>query len=230
MEREPLERFLAAGLSLEEIGRRVGRDHSTVGYWIKKHGLQAVHRDQYAPKGGLPKEALIRLIDEELTLREMGERLGVSIATVRYWLKRHDIAGLRHRIERPVGERPVESMRACPKHGLTRFVLENRGYYRCARCRLEGVSEWRRRKKALLVAEAGGRCLLCGYDRYLGALQFHHLDPQQKRFALSLRGVTRSFAVIRAEAQKCALLCANCHAEVEAGVTELDAKPFARHT
>ena len=51
-------------------------------------------------------------------------------------------------------------------------------------------------------------CRLCGYDRFVGALQFHHLDPESKRFSLSMRGCTRSFAELREEAAKCVLLCA----------------------
>jgi 5-methylcytosine-specific restriction endonuclease McrA len=89
---------------------------------------------------------------------------------------------------------------------------------------MERVAQWRRNAKEKLVAEAGGRCSVCGYDRYLGALQFHHLDPSQKAFALSMRGITRSLAKLRAEAKKCALLCSNCHAEVEGGVTQIAAQ------
>ena len=36
-----------------------------------------------------------------------------------------------------------------------------------------------------LVDDAGGACRLCGYDRCVAALQFHHLDPETKRFALA---------------------------------------------
>jgi hypothetical protein len=75
--------------------------------------------------------------------------------------------------------------------------------------------------KALLVEEAGGRCVVCGYSRYLGALGFHHVDPETKSFALGAVGVTRSLEKARAEAAKCILLCANCHAEVEAGIVSL---------
>ena len=42
-----------------------------------------------------------------------------------------------------------------------------------------------------------------------------------RRFALSREGVTRSLAKTREEAQKCVLLCANCHAEVEGGFAQL---------
>jgi hypothetical protein len=75
--------------------------------------------------------------------------------------------------------------------------------------------------KEVLVAEAGGACGLCGYSRCLGALEFHHLVPSEKRFALAGQGITRSLAQARDEARKCVLLCANCHAEVEAGVQKL---------
>jgi hypothetical protein len=83
------------------------------------------------------------------------------------------------------------------------------------------VAAWRRDAKRRLLAEAGGRCRLCGYDRYAGALEFHHLDPALKSFGLSVRGITRSLESLRDEARKCVLLCSNCHAEVEAGVATL---------
>jgi hypothetical protein len=72
--------------------------------------------------------------------------------------------------------------------------------------------------KQTLVDEAGGRCAVCGYDRCVAALHFHHVDPSEKRFALSVRGVARSLAGARREARKCLLLCSNRHAEVEAGL------------
>jgi hypothetical protein len=69
-----------------------------------------------------------------------------------------------------------------------------------------------------LVEEAGGACVLCGYADCPAALQFHHVDPSQKSFSLSRQGVTRSLARAGEEAAKCVLLCANCHAKVEAGL------------
>ena len=50
------------GLSLARIGELTGRDPSTVGYWVKQHGLAAVHRDRHAPKGGVDKETLASLV------------------------------------------------------------------------------------------------------------------------------------------------------------------------
>jgi hypothetical protein len=77
--------------------------------------------------------------------------------------------------------------------------------------------------KEILVREAGGCCGICGFAQYVGALQFHHVDNASKAFSLSLRGVTRSLQRAREEAQKCVLLCANCHAMVEAKLLEISA-------
>ena len=79
----------------------------------------------------------------------------------------------------------------------------------------------RRRVKQILIEEAGGCCVLCGYDRYPGALQFHHVDPGQKAFALADKGMARALDKARAEARKCVLICGNCHAEVEGGVSTI---------
>ncbi|MGI9183955.1 MAG: hypothetical protein ACR2GZ_03175 [Solirubrobacteraceae bacterium] len=46
----------------------------------------------------------------------------------------------------------------------------------------------RRRLKELLVEEAGGRCILCGYDGPPRALEFHHVNPAEKGFTLSRKG------------------------------------------
>jgi 5-methylcytosine-specific restriction endonuclease McrA len=113
------------------------------------------------------------------------------------------------------------TQRSCATHGATEFVLESSGYYRCKLCRQQRVKDWRRRAKQLLIAEAGGSCQLCGYDRCPGALHFHHVDPASKEFGISRKGFTRSIAKMREEAAKCVLLCSNCHAEVEAGVASI---------
>jgi hypothetical protein len=115
--------------------------------------------------------------------------------------------------------------RDCRKHGVGLFARDANGTFRCTRCSSAAVSKRRRRVKAILVAEAGGRCALCGYDRCVGALAFHHLDPLTKRFGLAEGGLARSLAESRAEVAKCVLLCANCHAEVEAGLTPLPPIP-----
>lgn len=224
VERTWLEEQLAKGKSFEQIGREIGRDGSTVAYWAKKHGLRSAGARRFAARGAPDRTELERLASDGATLAEMAAAIDRSIATVRHWLRRWEI----ERIPRS-GRRPADPASAasviemhCGRHGPTQFRLEGRGYYRCKRCRQERVSEWRRRVKRRLIAEAGGRCVLCGYDRCPAAMQFHHLDPDRKSFALSREGVTRSLEEARTEAAKYVLHCANCHAEVEAGYSSLD--------
>ncbi len=83
------------------------------------------------------------------------------------------------------------------------------------------VSNWRRNTKIKAIEYMGGKCKLCGYNRYVGALEFHHLDPNKKDFSISSSGDCRSWKSIQAELDKCIILCSNCHREVHSGVAEL---------
>ena len=216
MERALLQGFLEEGLSLAEIGARTGRHEATVAYWLRKHGLEAANRQRHLSRGALQREQLEALADRGMSLAEIAECVNRSKATVRYWLKEH---GLRtgRAVERQLRARDAGLIvRECPRHGLTGFTVRPDSGSRCLRCRSEAVTRRRRKVKLTLVQQAGGACQLCGYDRCVAALEFHHLVPEDKRFAVSLR-MARSLASTQAEARKCVLLCANCHAEVEAG-------------
>lgn len=218
MEKEFLEECLGKGLSLEAIGERAGKHESTVSYWLKKHGLEAVRAEKHKTKGAPPREEIERLLRLGMSLREIAKELDRSLATIRHWMRRYELKAPPHRHEVPEdGNR--EATLSCRQHGRTKFVREGRGYYRCKRCRAERVNRRRRVVKRQLVAEAGGKCFICGYERCQRALEFHHLDPGTKEFHLGYTGATRSLARARAEARKCMLLCSNCHAEVEAGIT-----------
>ncbi len=70
----------------------------------------------------------------------------------------------------------------------------------------------------MAIEQKGGRCYICGYGRCVEALEFHHLETEEKDFGISDRGYTRSWEKIKAELDKCILLCANCHREVHAGL------------
>ena len=73
------------------------------------------------------------------------------------------------------------------------------------------------KKKA--VELKGGKCENCGYDRYIGALEFHHLDPTKKELTISKTRI--SFENLLKELEKCLLLCSNCHREEHARINGL---------
>jgi transposase-like protein len=220
MDKAELAAQLASGRSIEAIARDNGRDPSTVAYWVNKHGLVSIHAAKHAARGGISREQLEELVASGYTVQRIAEELGRGATTVRYWLKKHGLSTVRAVLV--PAERPTRIVRRCGTHGYTEHILTSGGKrYRCRRCRVEAVSARRRRVKLALVRAAGGACRLCGYDRYPGALQFHHVDPAQKAFAIADRGVARSLERALAEARKCVLLCANCHAEIEAGIATM---------
>ena len=85
----------------------------------------------------------------------------------------------------------------------------------------EAVSKRRKHLREKAREYKGGKCMLCGYDRCLEALDFHHIDPKKKDFGLSEKGMTRSWDKIKMEIDKCVLICANCHREIHAGIQQL---------
>ena len=77
----------------------------------------------------------------------------------------------------------------------------------------------------MAVAYKGGSCQICGYKRCIEALEFHHQDPLKKDFAVSSKGYTRSWEVVKSELDKCDLLCANCHRELHSKLAALRGNP-----
>jgi transposase-like protein len=223
---------LAQGASIEAIAREAGRSASTVGYWVNKHGLSSSYAAKHAARGGIELEELEALVALGTPIRAMAEQLGVSYTTVRHWLKRYGLTTPRARRLAETAEARVSGAGTveghCPQHGRVVFVRRGADGFRCRRCRIEAVDLRRRKIKRILVAEAGGACILCGYSASLGALHFHHLDPATKSFAVAGAGITRSLASSRAEAAKCVLLCARCHVEVEEGIKRLPFPPMNR--
>jgi transposase len=179
MDRVALEQMLDQGMSLAEIGRRFDRHESTVAYWVEKYGLEAVNRARVAPRGGLERCELERLVVRRLSIAEIAREVGRSKATVRHWLRRYGLRTNGKLGRRPQRERALARaanldvvVLTCRYHGDTEFWLNARGYYRCKQCRSEAVTRRRRKMKALLVEEAGGACSLCGYARSVWALHF----------------------------------------------------------
>jgi transposase-like protein len=222
MDKDWLAARLDAGDSIEAIAREVGKHPSTVSYWVNKHGLKSGYARKHTARGALTREQLESFAEAGMSVRQIAAQVDRSATTVRHWLRHHGLETQPARYAPRQGAAGPELMRECTKHGWTWFRrIGASTRYRCARCAVETVSDRRRRMKRILVDEAGGRCVACGYDACLGVLQFHHLDRTTKRFHLGREGVTRSLDRARAEARKCLLLCANCHAEVELGFREL---------
>jgi hypothetical protein len=108
----------------------------------------------------------------------------------------------------------------CPKCKEKRasvefYVRKNgrlHGY--CKYCLSESRSIRNTKIKLLAIEYKGGICQKCGYNKYIGALEFHHRDFNTKDFGINKRRV--DFEKMKDELDKCDLLCANCHREIHA--------------
>jgi hypothetical protein len=98
-------------------------------------------------------------------------------------------------------------VKKCKYHGNTKYVTyPSRPNARCRKCVVDAVTKRRRKVKDILVKRFGGKCTMCGYDKCIGALVFHHPDPKKKEFGISSRGLTRSLERAIKEAEKCKLV------------------------
>lgn len=144
----------------------------------------------------IEKSVLVELISQKHSGSKIASRLGCSRQAVDYWERKY---GLRPAFPRRGGDTRIES----PEEMTARMAHQS--------------VVFRRRLKARAITYKGGKCLLCGYDRYNGAVEFHHLDKTTKGFGLSRKGIVRSWESIRSELEKCVLVCSNCHREIEGG-------------
>lgn len=103
----------------------------------------------------------------------------------------------------------------CKKRTL---MAETRTYSDRREYLIQAVQKRRKDIRWKAIAHKGGRCQICGYDRCVEALEFHHLNSSRKDFGISSKGYTRSWSKVLEELEKCILLCANCHRELHAGL------------
>jgi predicted HNH restriction endonuclease len=90
----------------------------------------------------------------------------------------------------------------------------------CKKCESKSAHERnkkrRKEQKIKSIELLGGKCCICGYDKCLRALVFHHPDPNKKEYNISeIKGL--KFEKIKKELKKCVLVCRNCHSEIHDG-------------
>lgn len=83
-------------------------------------------------------------------------------------------------------------------------------------------SRVRRNNKRRLVEFAGGKCVICGYNKSISALDFHHKNPEEKLFGIAVGSKLKfSYQKLLEETKKCVLVCSNCHHEIHDGIISI---------
>lgn len=176
------------------------------------------------------KEKILSLVKEGKTYSEIQKKLKCAKSTISYHCKS---AGLENpNVLKTPSKKEIKSFQkiydetgSCDKVSkitgwskptvlkyVTVNVREKLTLEELKKNKVTTVVNWRKRTKIKLVEYKGGKCERCGYNKCLGALDFHHLDPNEKDFGIG--GVTKSFDKMKKEVDKCILVCANCHREI----------------
>ena len=160
-------------------------------------------------------ESVKQLHSQGLNRQQMADELNVSRRTISTYLKKLNLS-----------TSPTKgNSKVCSKCGELKLLTEfnhrknngkTRPYGSCKAC----IAKKRHALKKELVDYKGGKCQCCGYNTYIGALHFHHLDPEEKDFAIS-SGKNKPVEDLYSEVDKCILVCANCHAEIHGNVINL---------
>lgn len=97
--------------------------------------------------------------------------------------------------------------------------------YHCSEKVKQSFRDYRNknRKKSIrdLKEAAGGKCIICGYNRCFRNLSFHHKDPSKKVGTVGQMIYSHSKTKATQEVKKCILICANCHGELHDGLISI---------
>lgn len=147
------------------------------------------------------------MVENGLSTRKIAEELKTSQTNVRYWLKKEKLK-----------TNPKLQSRRCGKCGETdpdKFYGHKKSI--CGNCHNQYNLEKGQEKRKKAVEHLGGKCKICGYNKHICSLDFHHRNPSEKDPSFkSMR--YWSWKRIELEINKCDLLCKNCHAAVHAGL------------
>ena len=108
-----------------------------------------------------------------------------------------------------IGDRQCEC-----QHCERKYIYNERAGHTLKSCNSCNVNRRRFALKKKMVKYLGSECKMCGYNRCLSAMDFHHRDPKEKKFSISGSHCLK-WNIIKLELDKCDLLCCRCHREVE---------------
>jgi DNA-binding CsgD family transcriptional regulator len=174
------------------------------------------------------KDIIIKMVKSGLTYKQISKELGCSLSTISYHCKSEGIVSknISKKIDDLIIQKMKElyeieksSLKVAKILGVSKSTvlkyIETKEYLSESEVRknkVKSVIYWRRKAKIKLVDYKGGKCNRCGYNKCIDALEFHHLDPNEKDFTIS--GKSWSFERLREEVDKCILVCSNCHKEI----------------
>jgi len=113
-------------------------------------------------------------------------------------------------------------MEVCGSCGEAFAITPRTKVLLCLKCR----SYIKRRDfKLKALKEKGGKCIICSYNKYEGALSFHHYKKDSNKKTIKSFNISsaqnKPWDQVQEELQHVVVLCCNCHAEVHADISEI---------
>lgn len=158
----------------------------------------------------MDKDELQILVAQGLSSWQIADKLEIGQTTVRYWLKKHALTTLTKTVGcKYCGQSDPNEMVKSGKDRICRTV--------CKKCHNQNTIKRFKDTKSKAVEYKGGSCVNCGYDVCLNALEFHHVNPDEKDPEFH-KMKCWSWDRLKVELDKCTLVCANCHREKHMGL------------
>lgn len=85
----------------------------------------------------------------------------------------------------------------------------------CKQCHCNYMKQkYQEKKETIQDIKLVLKCQKCGYNRCSEALEFHHINLQEKDDGIA-RMISNNYTLdkVKEEMKKCVILCANCHRE-----------------
>jgi DNA-binding CsgD family transcriptional regulator len=173
------------------------------------------------------KDQILNLRDSGKSYDEIKKILNCSKSTISYHCTKHDKGEKRVRVDdQLVNEinkyyeshtiEEVSTKFNISRSTVVKYVENKRIKLSEEELKIKNyvkVKNYRQKIKQIAVEYKGGKCVICGYDRCVRALEFHHEDPNEKEFHISSYKVL-SWDKLQNELDKCILVCSNCHKEI----------------
>jgi hypothetical protein len=183
----------------------------------------------------ITKEVLENLINFNLSSYEICRRLKRKRIFIYRLMRKFDLKPNLIRVKAKNSNGKIGSSntqnthKMCPKCdklleiNKSNFYISSTGIIcsKCIKCDNKATLSRRQTQKQKSLDYKGGKCVVCVYKKYQGALEFHHLDPSKKDFSIGNFN-TFSMERLKPELDKCVILCSNCHKELHGGLIKLE--------
>lgn len=218
------QKFVIEEMGIPEISRICGYPQRYVDTLLSYFGIER-EQELYCNREWLHQ----RYIIDNMTSAQIAKEFGRKVYIIERWVIQHKLVDIKidRKYRRPAGFLfKSYTGKTCPS--CFRFLSWNcyvphknypDGYsYKCRNCRKNGSPPITTVTKRYYVDKLGGGCAICGYNKCLAALVFHHVHKGTKKIDLYKRMVALPSPTTDKEVDKCVLLCANCHREIHNGM------------